>query len=107
MVTIESANDLPVPGGKGATYIKVVLGFPKDSPTEQRTPLSSELRPKAADDASPSFKSTLQFEVKRSKELLRYAERRRVKLSVEAHCETKVPIMPASSHLLHRRRDFL
>ena len=107
LITIESANDLPVPGGKGATYVKVVLGFPKDSPTEQRTPLSPELKPKAADDASPAFKSILQFELKRTKELLRYAERRRVKLSVEAHCETKVLTLPASFRLLHCRRDLM
>jgi hypothetical protein len=107
LITVESANDLPVPGGKGATYVKVVLGFPKDSPTEQRTPLSSELKPKAADDASPTFKSILQFELKRTKELLRYAERRRVKLSVEAHCETKVLTLPASFHLLHCRCDLM
>lgn len=93
VVTIESAKDLPIPGGKGASYIRAILAFPKDSPSEQRTPLSSELKPKAEDDKSVSFDSKLQFDVKRTKELVRYAERKRVRMTLEAHCETKVTVL--------------
>jgi len=91
-VTIVDAAKLPLTG-KGPTHVRVYLPFPRDTPQEQRTPKSDEFKPKPLNDADPAFATTLAFDLVRTQNLIRYAERKHVRLSVEVYHETKVMFM--------------
>jgi hypothetical protein len=91
-VHVIDASGLQLPG-KGATFARIFFPYPREHPQEHRTPLSSEDKSKARDDANPIFDTLLTFEAAPTLQLKKHVERKVARLSVEMWCVTKVMFM--------------
>ena len=87
-IHLVDASGLTLPG-KGPTFVRLILPFPRDAHQEQRTPLSNEYKPKPLDEAEPQFDAKFTFDTPRSQTLLRSAEKN-LRVSLEVYLVTKV-----------------